>query len=127
LAKENKLRGLEWFIEELKPLSQKWGWKEMKKIDSSWVAQVHCPIPQSQKHQNIYGRDDWSKNRSKACKIQTKIFQQPQDIKKSESTSTSHKLQVSIANDNQMIKACTKDHHTRSLTWWKGIRDQTKV
>jgi len=81
----------------------------------------------SKEHQNIYGRDDWSKNRNKACKIQTKIFQQPQDIKKSESTSTSHKLQVSIVNENQMIKACTKDHHTRSLTWWKGIRDQTKV
>ena len=41
--------GLEWFIEELKPLGQKWGWKEKRRFDPSWVAQVHCPLPQIQK------------------------------------------------------------------------------
>ena len=41
-------RELELFIEELKPLGQKWGWKEMRRFDPSWVAQVHCPLPQIQ-------------------------------------------------------------------------------
>ena len=101
LIKENMPRGLEWFIEELKPLSQKWGWKEMKRFDPSWVAQVHCPIPQSQKeHQNIYGRDDWSKNSNKAYKIKIKMFSQSQHIKMSESISTRQNEQDSMANEN---------------------------
>ena len=100
----------------------------MKRFDLSWVAQMHCPIPQSLKSiKTPMDKGDWSKNRNKACKIKAKIIQHSQDNKRSETKSTSQKLQVSIANGNQMIKACIKEHHTRSLTWWRGMRDQTKV
>ena len=64
----------------------------------------------SNEHQNIYGRDDWSKNRNKTCKIQTKIFQQPQDIKRSEPK----KHKAKIASFNSKWKSNGQSMHQRT-------------
>ena len=90
----------------------------MRRFDPSWVAQVHCHLPQIQKSIKASMEEMIDpKNSNKAYKIKKKLFQQPQDIKRSESTSTSQNWQDSLANENQHVKLCIKEHHTRNLTW----------
>ena len=71
----------------------------------------------SNEHQSIYGRDVWSKNSNQTCKIKKKSFPQSQDIKISESISTSQNWQDLIGEWKSIRQAMVKGHHTRNPNW----------